>query len=313
MDSYSPQPPIPPPELTPPKPDIDQMIAQTAQTQLVRPPRRSKLPFIIIGIVVFLLLAGGVIAALLLPKSGIQTTNQPKPKPSGLDQTDPIKVANAYFLAIQKCDLKTVRSLSADKSQRDNPAGFTQNQLTDCQTNVEPLYKDLHFQFLSMQKKDNAATALFRSKDTPQIGDAIISLTQTDKNWYVSTFTPRSTTAVQTPTTPTPLANGPLADATLTANVDKLATALENYFDTHQGYYPTTANLVDPNWTNANLTGLDTAVFYYDSQKNQRINTVDGYRYETDTCDSVGSGCAAFVITVTLSDGGSYSKPSVNQ
>lgn len=300
-----------PPSNQLPTPDVDRLIAQHAQSQFSGSTRkRPKGLLLIIGLVVFLLLLGGGAAAIVLLTKSPQQTATPRQsqQTSKLDVSDPLKTSSAYFTAIAKCDLKTTRLLSADKKQRDNPSGFSQNQLTDCQTNVAPIYDGTEYKFFSLSKpaSDGSVTAAFRSKTLPNSGDALITMIKDSKSWYVRNFTPQSS-AVDGGTAQNVL------DSELTVRVDKLAAALEQYYKDHFNHYPTADNLVDDSWIQANLPTLDTAVLFSDAAKTQRINSGQSYRYEPHGCeDATGAGCLGFVITATLANGSSYTKNSIN-
>ncbi|HEX4662045.1 MAG TPA: hypothetical protein VH144_00350 [Candidatus Saccharimonadales bacterium] len=321
MDPYNQNQPSPTPSQPPdpdqlPPPDVDRLINMTPQQQVFGRGHRSKKPLIVIIILLVLLLGGGAAAYYYFYGGSSLLKSQPAAKPvaqkksATIDVSNPLKTSGAYFAAIATCDLKTVRLLDADEKIRKSPDGFSKNQLTDCQTNVAPIYSGNEYKFFSLQKPaaDGSVTAVFRSKSSPHNGDALITMTKTGSSWYVKAFTPQSTVVGD------PAATNPadITDSTLTGRVDNLAAALEQYYDNHFGYYPTADNLADDSWIQTNLATLDTATLFSDTAKTQRINSSPHYIYEPASCDSSGSGCAGFVITVDLPSGGSYTKDSVN-
>lgn len=313
MDPYNQNQQLPPAPEQPgsgqlPTPDVDRLISVTPQTQIFGKRKRSKKPLAVI--VILLLLLGGGAAATYYFMPGLFSpapvvTKQP-PKKSNIDVSDPLKTSSAYFAAIAKCDLKTTRLLNSDEKIRTKPDDFSQNQLTDCTTNVAPLYASGDYKFFSLKKAttDGSVTAIFRSKSLPANGDALITMKKSGSSWYVTAFTPQSA--------PIDAATPATSDSELTTRVDKLAAALEQYYTDHFSYYPTSDNLADDAWISTNMPTLDTATLFYDGAKTQRINSGASYTYSADNCDDSGSGCAYFTITITLPSGSSYTKKSVN-
>jgi type II secretory pathway pseudopilin PulG len=126
--------------------------------------------------------------------------------------------------------------------------------------------------------------------------------------------------------TQSPSATFPGAAVSLAANdtereadINALRLHIEAFF-ADNGYYPTLANLNDPNWRTANMAGLDKEAFRDPSSSSYTlvaIPTAGYYSYVAtgDTakaCDNTTTNCTHYELTAKLDNGTSYSKTALN-
>ncbi len=115
-----------------------------------------------------------------------------------------------------------------------------------------------------------------------------------------------------------PSLTGKAADSERKSDIDSLATNIEAFYN-GTGFYPSFANVNDPEWIANNLKGVKETAFIDPAGTSKQLAaapTANQYSYQpyanSSLASCAGGACRYFRVTATLSDGTTYSKASVH-